>query len=160
RAIIPAPPPPMQAQSAAGASAGGNLSGAGGHASRTTGRPRGHGVPGTQRQRRRFAPVPSAVPSGPPARNSRPTMQRLLLPILAAACLVSLGVVLPRVGGGLSALPLAPGDGPRASGNRHLVPAADWFEEIFRGLRGDDPRREDRGNRGRDDWNRGSARTF
>jgi len=94
-------------------------------------------------------------------------MQRLLLPILAAACLVSLGVVLPRVGGGLSALPLAPGDGPRASGNRHLVPAADWFEEIFRGLRGDDRRREDRGNRGREDWdrgredwNRGSARTF
>lgn len=87
-------------------------------------------------------------------------MQRLLLPILAAACLASLGLVLPRAGGGLSALPLGPGNGARPSSNRELVPAADWFQEIFRGLRGDDWRREDRGNRGRETWDQGGRRSL
>ena len=86
--------------------------------------------------------------------------RRLLLPILAAACLASLGVVLPRAGGGLSALPLPPGDVARAGGKGALVPAADWFEQIFRGLSRDDRRREDRGNREREDWDRGSDRSF
>jgi Protein of unknown function (DUF2865) len=90
-------------------------------------------------------------------------MQRLLLlPILVAACLASLGVVLPRGGGGLSALPLPPGDLARPSGKRDLVPAADWFEQFFGGLRRDDRGREDRGNREREDWarERGSDRSF
>ena len=77
-------------------------------------------------------------------------MPRLLLPILAAACLASLTVVLPRSGGRLSALPLPPGDVAPPGGKGDLVPAADWFEQIFRGLRGDDREREDRGNRGRE----------
>src|SRR5262245_1192988 len=77
-------------------------------------------------------------------------MPRLLLPILAAACLASLAVVLPRGGGALSALPLSAGDVARPSGkgDRHKV--ADWFEQIFRGLRGGDREREDRSNRGRE----------
>src|SRR5262245_30361455 len=77
-------------------------------------------------------------------------MPRLLLPILAAACLASLAVVLPRGGRALSALPLSAGDVARPSGkgDRHKV--ADWFEQIFRGLRGGDREREDRSNRGRE----------
>jgi len=86
--------------------------------------------------------------------------RRLLLPILAAACLAALGLVLPRAGGGLSALPLPPGDVARPSGKRDLVPTADWFQQIFRGLRRDERRREDRGNREREDWDRGSDRSF
>ena len=52
------------------------------------------------------APTFSARPVCPAREKFFTTMQRrLLLPILAAACLASLGVLLPRAGGGLSALP-------------------------------------------------------
>jgi len=85
-------------------------------------------------------------------------MQRLLLPILAAICLASLGMVLPRGGDGLSALPFVPGDAARVGSSHNLVPTADWFEQIFRNLRGNDREREDRGNRQREDWERGSDR--
>jgi hypothetical protein len=88
------------------------------------------------------------------------TMQRLFVPILAAACLAGLGVMLPRGGGGVSALPLPRGDLAPASGRRDLVPTADWFEQIFRGLRRDDRGREERGTRGREDWDRGSERSI
>jgi hypothetical protein len=85
-------------------------------------------------------------------------MPRLQLPILAALCLASLAMVLPRGGDGLSALPLLPGGAARAGSTRNLVPTADWFEQIFRNLRGNAWQREDGGNREREDWERGSDR--
>ena len=85
-------------------------------------------------------------------------MPRLLLPILAALCLASLGMMLPRGVDGLSALPLLPGEAARAGSTRDLVPTADWFEQIFRNLRGNDRQREDGGKREREDWERGSDR--
>jgi hypothetical protein len=69
-------------------------------------------------------------------------MQRRFLAILVAACLVGIGVLFARLGGGLSAQPLNPADLVHPLARPQLVPVADWFEDIFRGLRRDQGPRE------------------
>lgn len=75
-------------------------------------------------------------------------MRRLLLVTLVAACLAGLGMALSRLSGGLSAHPLSPAELVRPSPPR--LPAADWFEQIFRGLRREEGPREE--------WDRGWER--
>jgi hypothetical protein len=77
-------------------------------------------------------------------------MRRLLFLTLVAACLAGLGVVLSRLNGGLSAHPLSPAELVRPLAIPQVLPAADWFEQIFRGLRREEGPRED--------WDRGWER--
>jgi Protein of unknown function (DUF2865) len=83
-------------------------------------------------------------------------MQRLLLLSLVAACLAGLGVALARVSGGLSAQPLRPAELARPGANPQVLPAADWFEWLFRGLRQEERAREDWDRR----WERRRERHF
>jgi Protein of unknown function (DUF2865) len=69
-------------------------------------------------------------------------MQRLLFLALVAASLAGLGVALARPGGGLGAHPLSPAELVRPL-TPQALPAADWFEQIFRGLRREEGPRPD-----------------
>jgi hypothetical protein len=79
-------------------------------------------------------------------------MRRLLLLILVAVCLVGLGVGLTRLSGKLSAQPLGPANLARSLARPQLLPAAEWFEQMFRGFRREEAPRED--------WERRRDRLF
>jgi Protein of unknown function (DUF2865) len=70
-------------------------------------------------------------------------MQRLLILTLLAACLAGFGLAHLRLSGGLSAHPLNPAELVRPRTTGQVLPAADWFDEILRGLRRQDGPRED-----------------
>jgi hypothetical protein len=70
-------------------------------------------------------------------------MRRLLPLILVAAGLVGLGAGLARLSGNLSAQPLGPADLARHLARPQLLPAAEWFEQMFRGFRREEAPRED-----------------
>jgi Protein of unknown function (DUF2865) len=72
-------------------------------------------------------------------------MKHLLLLVLAAACLAGVGVVLPRGDGAVRAGPLQPANSARSLSTPERVTPADWFDQIFRSLRGDSS--SDRGDR-------------
>src|SRR5215510_1294408 len=70
-------------------------------------------------------------------------MRRLAFLLLVAAGLVGVGAGLTRLAGGLSAQPLGPADLTRPLTHPQLLPAAEWFEQILRGLRREERPRED-----------------
>ena len=61
-------------------------------------------------------------------------MKRLLLLVLAAACLACAGMWLPRGDGAVRAGPVQPADPARSMGRGEGVTKVDWFDQIFRDL--------------------------
>ena len=61
-------------------------------------------------------------------------MKRLLLLVLAAACLACAGMWLPRGDGAVRAGPVQPANPARSMGRGEGVTKVDWFDQIFRDL--------------------------